>query len=160
MQRIEEAYSLAWVKTACEHILGKNICQRTWRNCLRICGVQPYKREVKLKECCYLLGLIYLKRQNPFKKYSLSDVSLLLMKDKARFTNFGIDLENLEFPLLGRELPDYIYEQIGYKVSLRTLYRWASKRRIPFSKLRIINQKELNRWLELASKYSERVVTT
>ncbi|WP_256875276.1 helix-turn-helix domain-containing protein [Nostoc sp. C052] len=82
------------------------------------------------------------------------------MKDKARFTNFGIDLENLEFPLLGRELPDYIYEQIGYKVSLRTLYRWASKRRIPFSKLRIINQKELNRWLELASKYSERVVTT
>ncbi|MEH1854318.1 MAG: helix-turn-helix domain-containing protein [Nostoc sp.] len=43
---------------------------------------------------------------------------------------------------------------------MRTLYRWASKRRIPFSKLRIINQKELNRWLELASKYSERVVTT
>ncbi|MBG1268162.1 helix-turn-helix domain-containing protein [Nostoc sp. WHI] len=118
---------------------------------LRICGVQPYKREVKLKECCYLLGLIYLKSQNPFKKYSLSDVSLLLMKDKARFTKFGIDLENLEFPLLGQELSDYIYEQIGYKVSLRTLYRWASKRRIPFSKLRIINQKELSRWLELAS---------
>jgi len=79
-----------------------------------------------------------LKRQNPFKKYSLSDVSLLLMKDKARFTNFGIDLENLEFPLLGRELPDYIYEQIGYKVSLRTLYRWASKRRIPFSRIKLV----------------------
>ncbi|MEH2182522.1 hypothetical protein [Nostoc sp.] len=45
----QNMYNLAWVKTACEHVLGKNISPRTWRNCLRICGVQPYKREIKLK---------------------------------------------------------------------------------------------------------------
>lgn len=147
----KDIYNLAWVKTACEHVLGKTISTRAWRNYLRICGIEPYKRSVRLKECCYLLGLTYLKRQNPFKKYSLSDVSLLLMKDKERLTKSGIDLENLEFPLLGRDLPNYIYEQTGHKVTLRTLYRWSSKYRIPFSKLRTINQKELGKWLELGN---------
>ncbi|MEH2255284.1 hypothetical protein [Nostoc sp.] len=30
-----------------------------------------------------------------------------------RLAKFGIDLENPEFPLLGQELPDYLYEQTG-----------------------------------------------
>ncbi|MCC5640267.1 DNA-binding protein [Nostoc sp. CHAB 5844] len=143
------AYSLSWVKTACEHILGKTISPRAWRNYLRICGIERYQRQVKLKECCYLLGLTYLKRQNPFKKYFLSDVSLLLIKEQQRLTKFGIDLENPDLPLLGRDLPNYIYEQTGHKVTLRTLYRWSSKHRIPFSKLRTINQQELHKWLEI-----------
>ncbi|MEH2093122.1 hypothetical protein [Nostoc sp. 'Peltigera membranacea cyanobiont' 213] len=39
------------------------------------------------------------------------------MKEKERLSKFGIDLENPEFPLLGRELPDYLYEKTGYKVT-------------------------------------------
>ncbi|MDZ8066981.1 MAG: DNA-binding protein [Nostoc sp. DedQUE08] len=151
MQSIEEAYTLAWVKTACEHVLGKSISIRAWRKWLRICGVKQYARQVRLKECCYLLGLAYLKSQNLFKKYSLSDVSLLLKKDQERFAQFGIDLEEPDFPLSGRELPNFIYDRTKRKISLRTVYRWAEKHSIPFSVSRIIPPQELIRWLELGN---------
>ncbi|YAF99447.1 MAG: DNA-binding protein (plasmid) [Nodularia sp. CChRGM 3473] len=146
-----DTFNLAWVHSACEHVLGKNIRPRTWRNFLRICGIRQYQREVRLKECSYLLGLVYLKRQNPFKKYSLSDVSLLLRQDKQRLAKFGIDLEKFDFPLSGRELPAYIYEQTSRKVSLRTLYRWASKYNLSFSVSKTITPQELKEWLEIGS---------
>lgn len=145
-------YKLSWVKTACEQVLGKTISSRAWRKWLRICGIRQYSRIVKLKECSYLLGLAYLKRQDPTKQYSLSNVLSLLSQNQERLAQFGINLEEPDFPLQGRELPSYLYEKTKRKVTIRTVYRWATKHHIPFSVSQIISPHELITWLELADK--------
>nr|WP_244919454.1 transposase [Nostoc commune] len=68
----------------------------------------------------------------------------------------GIDLEEPDFPLSGRELPNYIYDRTKRKISLRTVYRWAEKHSIPFSVSRIIPPQELIKWLELGNAASIR----
>ncbi|MCG6138445.1 MAG: DNA-binding protein [Nostoc sp. LLA-1] len=146
-----KTYPLPWVKTACEHVYAKNICPRTWQKWLRICGIQPYARQACLKECCYLLGLAYLKRQNMCKKYSLFDVALLLKQDKERFASLGINVEEPELPLSGKQLPAYLFHKTRRKISLRTIYRWASKHNIPFSASKIITPEELNQWIKLGN---------
>jgi hypothetical protein len=146
-------YPIDWMKTACESVYRSAIADRTWRDWLRICEVAPYKKEVTKQQAVYLLTLARIKMESPRnKKVTLFHVKWKLRSEPLAEMQLHEAVTNAYYTnATGADLPEIILRCTGRKVNIRTLYRWAEKHRVAFTKGKRLSKPEVEQWLSWAS---------
>lgn len=147
-----EKYPLDWVKVSCEEVFCRSINERTWRNWLRLCQVQPYSREVDSEQTLWLLTLAYMKKPQPTKKITLLQIKFKLKEKPFTQLHLAEAIYNARFAnAQGKDLPEIILRVTGRQVTLRTLYRWAQKQRVTFRCSKLLTRTEVEQWIQWAT---------
>lgn len=149
---MNDKFSIPWLQAAAEHVYGKSITDRSFRKWLRICGIKPYSREVSKSDCKIILGLAFLKSQQPYKKFTRLDAMKLIISDRMLSQNLNEALGDsiVVERLPGKQAPTFIQRSTGRVVSVRTLYRWAKKHGLKFSAKTPVPRTTLDKFLEIA----------
>jgi hypothetical protein len=121
-------YRLCDVKIVCERIYGYSINPRTWIRWKNFLAISPRLKEINFDEMCRLLTYAKMKREKPYKQFTLLDV----MQSKGDFLKEMKDVnrnEKMFIPAMckGKDLPSLIKSLTGRELSLRAMYRISEK---------------------------------
>lgn len=149
---MEKKYFASWIKQAADQVYGKKIAHSTWRKWLRIFGVRSWERCLTSEQSVMLLTYAHLRKLHPNREMGVIAVKKYLQQLPNGHQSLKEQVDNaLLMRVSGKELPHVIRQYTGKQVSLRTLYRWASKHQLDFAASKKIEPQQVTRWLEIAS---------
>ncbi|YAF99204.1 MAG: hypothetical protein AB3A66_27420 (plasmid) [Nodularia sp. CChRGM 3473] len=145
--------TLSEVKKCCDRIMGREISRNCWASWKQYLGIPKYERFVEEGTASLLIYMACWRNDNPTKKFPLVRQLIVMMTSASRQ---AMTLETASSAKMwhqwqmrgckGKDLHRYL-AMCGYKVSLRTLYKWGD-----FSKRRHYSVPELQEWKKIASQ--------
>lgn len=152
---IDTQISMQLTRELCESMYGSPISDRTWRKWKEVIGVGKYDREVSKADSKFLLALAYLKRQDPYGRFTYNDAFRTMRRPDFTLALAATMSFVATRTIPGRELPEFLHFQAGRKPPYSTLYFWGKRYPgLKFSKDRMYSPAELKRWIKIASKYA------
>lgn len=148
-----EKIALSEVKKCCDRIMGREISRNCWASWKQYLSIPKYERYVEEGKASLLTYMACWRHEHPTKKFPLVSQLLVLMGNWSRR---AMTLETASSAKMwhqwrmqgckGRDLHRYL-ATCGYKVSIRTLYKWGK-----FSQRRHYSVSELVEWEKIASQ--------
>jgi hypothetical protein len=141
------------VKKCCDRIMGRELSRNCWASWKQYLGIPNYERFVDEGKASLLTYMACWRHDNPTKKFPLVPQLLVMMGNWSRR---GMTIETASSAKMwhqwllrgckGKDLHRYL-AMCGYKVSLRTLYKWGD-----FSQRKHYSVSELAEWKNIADK--------
>ncbi|MBW4617226.1 MAG: hypothetical protein KME21_29125 [Desmonostoc vinosum HA7617-LM4] len=145
--------ALSEVKKSCDRIMNRCISRNCWASWKQYLGIPKYERYVEEGLASILVYMACWRHDHPTKKFPLVRQLIVMMTSASRLC---MTMETASSAKMwhawrmrgckGKDLHRYL-AMCGYKVSLRTLYKWGD-----FSQRRHYSVSELSQWQEKASK--------
>lgn len=148
-----EKIALSEIKKCCDRIMGREISRNCWASWKQYLGIPKYERYVEEGIASLLTYMACWRHDNPTKKFPLVRQLIVMMTSASRR---AMTLETASSAKMwhqwrmrgckGKDLHRYL-AMCGYKVSIRTLYKWGD-----FSQRRHYSVSELAKWEKIASQ--------
>jgi hypothetical protein len=145
--------ALSEVKKCCDRIMNREISRNCWASWKQYLGIPKYERFVDEGKASLLTYMACWRHDHPTKKFPLVRQLIVMMTSASRR---AMTMETASSAKMwhqwqmrgckGKDLHRYL-AMCGYKVSLRTLYKWGD-----FSQRKHYSVSELAQWKEKASQ--------
>lgn len=149
---MEKEYQICNIRNAANQIYGKEISPSAWRKWLRLFDVPRWSRTLTAQQSLFILTYAHLRKQNKIveigKKKVIEEIKKIPKSPEKLYE--CVD-ETLFQYARGRDLPCVIRQVTGRQVSLRTVYRWAEAHKLKFGANTVIDSKDVQRLIDIAS---------
>lgn len=148
--------SLRKLKKLCEvaryGINGGCIPNTTWRKYKRKCEVNAYATYTDENKAIYLLALCHHKKSYPNAEIHIDGIREYLKNNPSKRLELLNQLKEKQLEPQNK-LVKLIEEKTGFKISEKTLYRWASKENyLEYQRNKDYTEFEVNIWCDYALK--------
>lgn len=144
--------ALSEIKKSCDRIMNRCISRNCWASWKQFLGIPKYERYVEEGLASILVYMACWRHDHPTKKFPSINRLITMMKHWSRRamtldTNSSAKMWHRwrMKGCIGKDLTKYL-AMCGYKVSVRTLYKWGE-----FSQRKHYSVSELAKWEKIAS---------
>lgn len=147
----------SWVRSIASSLWSSELSDRTWTKWKKVVFGNNFRghKTMHKEEAKMFFAYAFLRRKEPYAKITQAQLKVAL--DNPEFNRMleSVLINCHAQSISGFDIPFFIEKYVGRTVSYSTLYFWGKLHpSLKFSKHRKYTPKEVEKWVDVASKYA------